>query len=229
MAREPIKDWPEEERPRERLIKFGPASLSEAQLLAILLRTGDGSSAQSALGLGMSLIKQFGSLPGLEAASPAELCAVPGIGPAKAAQIMAALELGKRFLSEKGGMKTRFSTSQEVADRYIPQMGNFKKEIFRSVLLDTKNQILREVTISEGSLSASIVHPREVFNPAIKESAAGMIFVHNHPSGDPTPSPEDIELTRRLVEAGKIVGIKVLDHVIIGDRRHFSFRDENLL
>ncbi|MBI2877277.1 MAG: DNA repair protein RadC [Candidatus Tectomicrobia bacterium] len=229
MAQERIKDWPEEERPRERLLQLGPASLSDAQLLAILLRTGDSSSAQSALGLGRVLIKQFGSLQALDAASPAELCSIPGIGPAKTAQVKAALELGKRLMAERGGAKTRFSTSKEVAGRYIPQLGNFKKEIFRSILLDTKNHILREVTISEGSLNASIVHPREVFNPAIKESAAGIIFIHNHPSGDPTPSPEDVELTRRLVEVSKIVGIRVLDHVIIGDNRYFSFRDENLL
>lgn len=229
MVREPIKDWPEEERPRERLILFGADKLSEAQLLAILLRTGDSASGQSALDLGRGLMKDLGDLKTLDAASIAELCAFRGIGEAKAAQLTAALELGKRLLAGGKGNKTQFTGSQEVADRYIPQLRNAKKEVFRSLLLNTKNCIIREVTISEGSLSASIVHPREAFAPAIKESAASIIFVHNHPSGDPAPSPEDLEITRRLVEVGALVGIKVLDHVIVGDNQHFSFRDENLL
>lgn len=229
MAPERIKDWPEEERPRERLIRFGPDKLSEAQLLAILLGTGDSSSRQSALDLGRRLMKDFGSLNALDAASIPELIALPGIGEAKAAQIKAALELGKRLLSEGKGPRPQLTTSQEVANRYIPQLQNAKKETFRSLLLDTKNHIIREVVISEGSLSASIVHPREAFIPAIKESAAGIIFVHNHPSGDPAPSPEDLEITHRLVEVGNLVGIKVLDHVIVGNNRYFSFRDENLL
>jgi DNA repair protein RadC len=152
-----------------------------------------------------------------------------GIGPAKATQVMAALEIGKRFATEGKGPQTTIRTSSDVADFYFPMMRDLKKEVFKCVLLDGKNRILKDVTISEGSLTASVVHPREVFNPAVRESAAAVLFVHNHPSGDPTPSEEDIEVTKQLVEAGKILGIRVLDHVIIGDGRSVSFVDMGMI
>ncbi len=220
---EPIKTWPEDERPRERLIKHGAGALSDAQLLAIVLRSGDAGSKRSAVDLARTLLGRFGGFRALDRASVSELCEVKGIGPAKAAEVMAALEIGKRFAREEKGPRTMIRTSSDVAKFYFPTMRDLKKEVFKCVLLDGKNRMMKDVTISEGSLSASVVHPREVFNPAVRESAAAVLFVHNHPSGDPTPSEEDIAVTKQLVEAGKILGIRVLDHVIIGDGRSVSF------
>jgi len=229
MGNERIKDWPEEERPRERLLKYGSEALSEGQLLAIILGTGDKISGRSALDLGRLLIKEFGSLQALDHSSIRELCALPGIGLAKAAQIKAAFELGKRLLAEKSGKKSRFRSSLEVANYYMPRLSHIRKEIFKSLLLDTKNRLLKEVVISEGSIDSSIVHPREAFNPAIKESAAAVIFLHNHPSGDPSPSKEDIRITQRLKQVSEIIGIRLLDHIIIGAHGYYSFMDEGLL
>ena len=225
--REAIKDWPEDERPRERLVKYGAESLSDAQLLAIILRTGNKN--RSAVDLARTLIGKFEDFRSMDSLSISELCKEKGIGTAKAAQIKAAFEMGKRMLSIGSGLKKGFKCSDDVVNYYIPLMINLKKEIFKTVLLDSKNKIIRDVTISEGSLTASIVHPREVFNPAIKNSAAAVILVHNHPSGDPSPSREDIEITQRLVKSSEIVGIKVLDHIIIGDGRHFSFLDKKMI
>jgi DNA repair protein RadC len=226
-----IKEWPEDERPRERLAKLGAESLSEAQLLAIVLATGDASTGQSALDLARHLLQTFGSLQALDAASVSELCQTKGIGPAKATTIKAALELGKRLFSEPSQRKGKITGPQDVVNYYQPRLQHLRKEIFKVILLDTKHHIQKDVTISEGSLSASLVHPREAFLPAIKESAAAVIFVHNHPSGDPTPSPEDKDLTQRLAEVGRLVGIGVLDHIIIGagERGFMSFRDAGLL
>ena len=224
-----IKDWPEEERPRERLLRYGSDSLSEAQLLAIILRTGVKEPRKSALDLARALLSEFEGLRGIEQASPRELCRIKGIGPAKAAQIKAALEVGKRLQDVEPLKRGGFSSSREVASRYIPQLRSLKKEVFKVLLLNTKNELIRDVTVSEGTLNASLVHPREVFNPAIRDSAAAVLFVHNHPSGDPTPSREDRELTRRLQEAGDLIGIRVLDHIIIGDGCHLSFADKGYL
>ncbi|MEW6410096.1 MAG: DNA repair protein RadC [Nitrospirota bacterium] len=222
-----IKKWPEEERPRERLIRYGTEMLSDAQLLAIILRTG--REDKSALDLANTLLTSFGSLKAIASAGIAELCGIRGIGIAKAAQIKAAFELGGRMLSEPVKKNTPFTSSMDVVKHYNPFMSRLKKEVFICGLLDGKNRLFRDIIISEGSLTASLVHPREVFNPAIRESAASVIVVHNHPSGDPLPSKEDIEITKRLVETGNVIGIKVLDHVIIGYEKHFSFMDERLL
>jgi len=172
--REAIKDWPEDERPRERLIKYGAESLSDAQLLAIILRTGN--KDRSAVDLARTLISKFEDFRSMDSLSISELCKEKGIGTAKAAQIKAAFEMGKRMLSIGSGLKKGFKCSDDVVNYYIPLMINLKKEIFKTVLLDSKNKIIRDVTISEGSLTASIVHPREVFNPAIKNSAAAVIL-----------------------------------------------------
>jgi DNA repair protein RadC len=226
-----IKEWPEDERPRERLMKFGAEALSEAQLLAIVLSTGDAASGQSALDLARQLLQLFGGLRALDAASVAELCQTKGIGPAKATTIKAAFELGKRLSGEPAQRKIKVTTPQDLVKYFQPRLQHLRKEIFKAVLLDTKHQMLKDVTVSEGSLSASLVHPREAFLPAIKESAAAVIFLHNHPSGDPTPSAEDKELTQRLAEVGRLVGISVLDHIIIGTGNpgYLSFRDAELL
>jgi DNA repair protein RadC len=226
-----IKEWPEDERPRERLMKLGADSLSAAQLLAIVLATGDASTGQSALDLARHLLHAFGGLRALDAASVTELCQTKGIGPAKATTIKAALELGKRLSGEPPQHKVKVRAPQDLVQYYQPRIQHLRKEVFKVVLLDTKHQLLKDVTVSEGSLSASLVHPREAFLPAIKESAAAVVFVHNHPSGDPTPSPEDKELTHRLAEVGRLVGISVLDHIIIGTGHpgYVSFRDAGIL
>jgi DNA repair protein RadC len=226
-----IKEWPEDERPRERLMKLGADALSEAQLLAIVLATGDASSGQSALDLARNLLHTFGSLRGIDAASVSELCGAKGIGPAKATALKAALELGKRLSGGPSQRKVKITSPSDIVAQYQPHLQHLRKEIFKAILLDTKHQILKDVTISEGSLSASLVHPREAFLPAIRESAAAIIFLHNHPSGDPTPSPEDKELTHRLAEVGHLIGISVLDHVIIGTGTpgYVSFRDAGIL
>jgi len=218
-----IKDWPAGERPRERLIKEGPHVLSDAQLLAILLRTG--SDQANAVQLAIGLLDQFHELSSFANLSIKELCSIRGIGPAKAAQLKAAFELGRRSFSPPLSHRTKIHSSQDIFRHFSPTFRYLKKEIFKIVLLDQKNKIIRDVVVSEGSLTLTVVHPREVFNPAVRDSAASVIFLHNHPSGDPTPSSEDRELTRRLVAAGDLMGIQVLDHVIIGDHHYFSFSD----
>lgn len=221
-----IKDWPEDERPRERLLKYGAEALSNAQILAIILRTG---GAGTAMDLARTLLQRFGTLRSLEAASLAELCSIKGMGPAKAAQIKAAFALSKRVMGEPTDSKDPFKTSEDVYRFYSVRMDGLKKEIFVCALLDGKNRPFKDITISEGTITSSLVHPREVFCPAIREAAVGVLFIHNHPSGDPTPSKEDIEITKRLVETGKLIGIGVLDHIIIGDGKYTSFLDKGLL
>ncbi len=227
MDEKPVKGilhWPKGERPRERLLEEGPESLTEAQLLAILLRVGRHKT--SAVGVGRDLLKRVGGLQGLANRSVRELCAVPGIGPAKVAQIMAAIELGKRVLATPLTKGTVIANSQTVFEHYYPLLRDLRREVFKVILLDAKHAVIREKTVSEGSLTSSLVHPREVFNQAVRESAAAVIFLHNHPSGDPKPSKEDRALTARLQDAGEILGVQVLDHVIIGDGRYVSFADE---
>jgi DNA repair protein RadC len=221
-----LKHWPEDERPRERLTAHGPSALSDAQLLAIIIRNG--RAGRTAVDLGRDLLERFGSLCGVEQASITEICEVKGIGPAKAAEIKAAIELGRRY--QKPNLAgASFCSSEDVASYYRPRMKDLKKETFRCALLDTKNRIVKEEIVSVGSLSTSIVHPSDTFKAAIRESAAAIIFIHNHPSGDVKPSQEDVLLTRRLVQAGDVLGIRVLDHIIIGDGGHFSFRDNGMI
>ena len=222
-----IQSWPLHERPRELLLQKGAQGLTDAQLLAILLRMGKRKS--SAVEVAMDVLTRLDGLRGLANRSREELCAVPGIGPAKAAQILAALELGKRALATPLTADLRIRGSQDIFQHYYPMLRDTRHELFKALLLDAKHRLIRDLTVSEGSLTASIVHPREVFNLAVRESAAAVIFVHNHPSGDPQPSEEDHALTRRLMEAGEILGIRVLDHIVIGDGRYVSFADEGWL
>ena len=165
-------------------------------------------------------------MQGLERQAARTLCAIPGIGPAKAAALKAALEIGKRAISAPLTTGQRISSSQDIFRHYYPLMRGLRREIFKVILLDGKNTIIRDVTVSEGSLTLSVVHPREAFVPAVRESAAAIIFVHNHPSGDPEASPADRALTERLVAVGELLGIRVLDHVVIGDRQYVSFADQ---
>ncbi len=227
----PINRWPQDERPREKLLRYGSNHLSNSELLAIMLRTGTGNnrSSRSALDLAKALLTRFKSLNGLLDTSASELISIKGIGKAKAAQIIAALELGRRAVSEKNGNNISFRCSEEVANYYIPLLKDLKKEQFRVILLDIKNRVLKEVLISQGSLTSSIVHPREVIKPAVKESAASIIFIHNHPSGDPEPSVDDIEITDRLCKSCGIMGISVLDHIIVAEGGYFSFKQKKLI
>lgn len=219
-----IGQWSMTERPRERLLAKGPEHLSDAQLLAILLRTGRRDS--SAVQVAMELLHRVGNLAGLVQSGIEELCKIPGIGPAIVTQLKAALELGKRAVAIPISTGTKVSSSADLFRHFHPSLRDLKREIFKVVLLDAKNTVIKETTVSEGSLTLSIVHPREAFALAVRESAAGVIFLHNHPSVDPTPSAEDRRLTDRLVTAGEVLGIRVLDHMVIGDGRYVSFADE---
>lgn len=223
-----IKNWPLQERPREKLLQQGPQALSDAELLALILRNGDAASGCSAIDQGRLLLQRFDGLTGLASATTSELCLVPGIGPAKAAELQSLFELARRFHAVSLKPGDRYTSSSEVFQHYHTHLRERKKELFLALLLDSKNRLIREVCISEGSLNASIVHPREVFSPAVRESAAAVLFIHNHPSGDPAPSREDIELTGRLRQAGELMGIRVLDHIIIGHGSYVSFADRGL-
>jgi len=231
MKRSAINKWPLGERPREKLLSLGADRLSTCELLAILLQTGQGSrgSTFSAVDLAQEILIKYGDLKGLAGTIPSELMDFKGIGKAKASKLAAALELGKRSNAEANGQNSSFRCSEEVASYYTPLLRDLKKEQFRLILLDMKNRMIKEELISQGSLNSSVVHPREVINPAIRNSAASVIFIHNHPSGDPEPSLDDIQITQRLCKSFKIVGINVLDHIIIGYRDYFSFKQKQML
>jgi len=224
-----IRDLPLSERPRERLVKFGPEALSAQEILSLIL--GRGVSGESVLITAQRLLSEFGSLKGIADASLEELSQVRGIGLAKAAQLKAAFELSRRldeqYLLEEKGQPLK--TPECVVELIKKELKGKKREHFLLVLLTIRNQPIRMVKISEGSLDSSIVHPREVYKEAISAHAASVILVHNHPSGDPEPSPDDIKLTKRLVEAGKLMGISVLDHIIVTDQNHLSMRSRGLL
>ena len=224
-----IKEWPEEDRPREKLLTKGPHSLSETELLAIILRNGNASTGESAIDHARLLLDKFDGLKGIDDATANELCSIKGIGPAKFAQLKACLEIGKRIGSQKWETGQMLRSSEDVFQHFRENLGREKLEQFYVVLLNNKNRKIREIKVSEGSLTASLVHPREVYNPVIRESAAAVIFVHNHPSGDPAPSPEDIDITKRLKEVGDVMGVRVLDHIVIGHDRYFSFNDKGML
>jgi DNA repair protein RadC len=222
-----LRDIPNEERPRERMLQFGAHVLNNAELLAILLRTG--TVKESAVRLAQRLLAEAGGLRKLVDLSTEQLTSIKGIGPAKALQILAGIELGRR-LARTSHPETVTIRSPHDVERYLmEEMRYLQKEHFVCLFLNTKNQVIGQETLSIGSLNASIVHPREVFLAAIKRSSASIICVHNHPSGDPTPSPEDIQITARLAEAGKLLGIDVLDHVIIGDLSSVSLKERGYL
>ncbi len=225
-----IRDWPADERPREKMLKRGAHALSDAELLALIIRSGDPATRQSAIDLGRELISRFGdNLRELGSADLGEITAIKGMGLAKASGIKAAFTLASRFQARKLERFDRFTSPRQVFDYFHHEFRDSRKEYFLTLLLDGKNRIIRRVQVSEGSLNQSIVHPREVFSPAVKESAAAVILVHNHPTGDPAPSSEDIAVTRRLREAGEIMGIKVLDHIIVGDGEYVSFVERGLM
>ncbi len=224
-----IKEWPEEDRPREKLLRNGAETLTEAELLAIILRTGNASTKETALDHARALLTRFNGSKGIDEASLEELRAIKGIGPAKLAQLKACLEMARRLGQKKWQAGELLRSPENVFLHFQNRFRKERREIFYVVLLTNKNRKIREVKISEGSLTASLVHPREVFHPAIRESAAAVLFVHNHPSGDPAPSQADIEITRRLKDVGETMGIRVLDHVVIGQDQYFSFNDRGIL
>jgi DNA repair protein RadC len=217
-----ILDMQKEERPRERLIKNGASALSDSELLAIILRTG--SKKENVINLSQRILGEY-NIKQLSQINLTQLMKIHGIKESKATQISACFEIARRLESFNSVEKPKISSPEDVYRRLFPRMREQKKEMFIELCLDTKNQILKEEVISVGSLNANVVHPREVFKLALTESAAHIIVAHNHPSGDPTPSREDIEITKKLVETGTIMGITVLDHVIIGDGRHFSMKE----
>lgn len=223
-----IKEWPAPERPRERLGAVGPAALSTSELLAILV--GSGTEGRTAVAIAGELLRLAeGSLRRLAGTSLTELVRVRGVGAAVAARLTAALELGRRLAREEPAERVRINGPGDVYERCAPPLRDLTQEEFRILLLNTQHAVLRELTVTRGILDASVVHPREVFRPAIIESAAALILVHNHPSGDPVPSPDDRAITRQLAEAGRILGVPILDHIIIGDGRYVSFVEAGLL
>ncbi|MGD7007759.1 RadC family protein [Metabacillus sp. 84] len=222
-----IRDFPAEERPRERLLNDGPGNLSNQELIAILLRTG--SASESVLQLASRLLAHFEGLKLLKDASIEEITSISGIGQAKATQLLASMELGKRILKLSNEERYVIRSPQDGANYVMEEMRFLTQEHFVCLYLNTKNHVIHKHTVFIGSLNASIVHPREVFKEAFRRSAASFICIHNHPSGDPSPSREDIEVTKRLSECGKMIGIELLDHLIIGDRKYISLKEKGYL
>jgi DNA repair protein RadC len=221
-----IRDMPQDERPRERLVSVGPQALSTTELLAITLRTGVGG--ENVLRLAERLLAHFGGLAGVARASVKELCGVRGIGPAKAVEIKAALEIGRRLLAMSPEERPRVTSPADAANLLMAEMMLLEQEHLRLILLDTRNHVLQIPTVYVGSLNTSVIRVGELFRAAIRENAAAMIVAHNHPSGDPSPSPEDIHVTRQIASAGKLLDIELLDHVIIGRQRFVSLKERGL-
>jgi DNA repair protein RadC len=222
-----MKEMAVHDRPREKLERLGPAALGDNELLAVVL--GSGSHRSDALALANGLLEQTGGLYGLTRSAAADLRRVQGIGRVRAAQVLAAVELGRRSLIRGTDERPQLTSPRRVAAHVLPQYGACAVEQFGVVMLDTKHRLIRMKIISTGSLDTTVVHPREVFREAASVSAAAIVLFHNHPSGDPTPSPEDLALTARMIDAGDIMGIVVVDHLILGDQRYFSLLEAGAL
>ncbi len=212
-----------EDRPRERLTRDGASALSDAEILALLFRTG--GAGHDALALARSLLTRTSGLRGLMPFDPVEFSDTPGLGPAKLASLAAAIELGRRLQVRRLAAGARIEGPASIHSHFHPRLRDCEHERFLAILLDSRHCVLGERLISQGTLTASLVHPREVFRPALRASAAAIVVVHNHPSGDPAPSGEDREVTRRLEKAGRLIGVRVLDHVVVAERGYFSFRE----
>jgi DNA repair protein RadC len=217
-----IKELPASERPQQRLRDYGPAALSITELLACLLQT------PNALFQAQELIRRFSFPQGLLNASISELCQVSGIGPARAIQIKAALELGRRSMLERQDERYRITAPADAANLLLHEMNGLEQEHLVVITLDTKNRVLSQETLYVGNVNTSLIRIAEIFRPAIRQNAPAIIISHNHPSGDPDPSPEDVRVTREIVEAGKLLDIDVLDHLVIGDHRYISLKERGL-
>lgn len=222
-----IRDVHVADRPRERLIRQGAESLSNQELIAILLRTG--TKEESVLSLANNILRSFDRIQDLQHATLEECMEVKGVGKAKAVQILAAVELGKRVYRKDSTERYTIRSPEDAANYLMTDMSTLQQEHFVALFLNVKNEILHKETIFIGSLNASIVHPRELFREAVKRSAASIICAHNHPSGNPAPSPEDIEVTKRLVAAGDMMGIDILDHIVIGDHQFISLKEKGYM
>lgn len=232
-GRRRLKDLPAAGRPRERLMAAGPAALSEAELLATLVGTGDAS--RSAVGIAEALLGRHATpdeptgLRGLALSRPAELAAEPGMGPAKVARVVAALELGRRAARLDAPTRSTIQSPSDAWRLLAPRLTHLDREHFLALLLNSKHGVIDVALVAIGTLNATLVHPREVFKEAIRHSAAAVVLAHNHPSGDPTPSPEDHALTAQLLAAGEILGIRVMDHLVLGEARYVSLRETSRL
>lgn len=220
-----IKEIPQEERPRERLLCYGVEQLSNEELLAILLKTG--TRDMSAKVLASYLLKEMGNISELQHTSYQVLAQMKGIGRAKACTLLAAVELGKRVLQKKSILYQKFTDAYQVASYYQDKIGHFKQEYFICIYLDVSKKLIHEKVLFIGTLNRSLVHPREVFKEAYQVSASSIICVHNHPSGEVLPSKEDVLFTSQLVKVGKMLGIEVIDHIIIGEDKYYSFFENN--
>ncbi len=221
-----IRDMPETERPRERLMHYGAGALSTSELLAIMLRVG--VQGENAVNLAVRLLSQYGGLSGLAKASFGELEKIKGVGAVKVTQIKAALELGRRLMVESPEDRPQIRAPADAANLVMGEMALLEQEHLRLMLLDTKNRVLQVPTVYIGNLNTSVVRVGELFRYALRENSASVIVIHNHPSGDPTPSPEDARVTERIVEAGKLLDIEVLDHLVIGRGRFVSMKERRL-
>jgi DNA repair protein RadC len=221
-----IRDLESSQRPRERLASLGATSLSNAELIAILLRTG--IKGINAVQLGQKILMDCGGLAGLHRLSYTELCRMRGIGPAKAAQIKAAVELGNRFAASTPTEHPVIQSPEDAASLILYEMGALEQEHLNVMLLDTRNRMVKLVEVYRGSLNSSLIRVSEVFKEAVRANAAAIIVVHNHPSGDPTPSPEDISVTQAIVQAGKLLDIEVLDHIVVGKNKFISLKSRGL-
>ncbi len=226
VYRPTIRDLPAEERPRERLARYGVGSLSTTELLAILLRTG--GRGENVLQMAQRLLTACGGLAGLGRISFAELAAMRGIGPAKAAQVQAGLEIGRRLLVASPSERPQITSPSDAAALLMGEMAYLEQEHLRLLLLDTKNRVLATPTVYKGNVNTTVVRIAELFREAIRHNSTGLIVAHNHPSGDPTPSSEDVQMTRQITEAGRLLGVEVLDHVIIGGNRFVSLKERGL-
>jgi len=222
-----MKDLAPDDRPREKLLRHGAAALGDNELLALVL--GSGFRDVGALRLANELLGARGGVHGLVRSTIADLARVAGIGSAKAAQVLAALELGRRTLAHAPSARVQLLTPNDAARYLIPAFGSRPVEQFGIVLLDTKHRVLRTTIVASGTLNSTVVEPRDVFREAVLAGAAAVVLFHNHPSGDPTPSPDDVELTRRLRAAGTLMGIDVVDHIVLGDTRYCSLKEAGRL
>lgn len=218
-----VHDLPSDERPRERLQHYGPQALSNAELLAIILRTGN--TRDNVLELAGKLLAKYGGLGGLMRAEFGELCAEYGLGAAKASQLKAALEIGRRLGSMQTEEKYQITSPKDAANLVMMEMTYLDHEQMRILVLDTKNQVIDNISRYQGTVNSSVLRAAEIFRPAIVRNCPGVIICHNHPSGDPTPSPEDVAVTRQLVEAGKVLDIELVDHLVIGSHRFVSLKE----